>query len=142
GDVGAASMRGGIGVDRRTHRLRRGKRYRGLLRAVKLVAVMAPAATLAQVQLPEVQVIGTTPLSASRPNPTPATTRTAPITRRTTTPAAPRAVTPIVPTVVTRPPDPSLIDRDKVPSNVLTLPASGFDTAVAPTLLDAMTRGL
>src|SRR5436190_1494605 len=112
---------------------------RGLLGAVGLTALMAPGAILAQeVKLPEVQVIATTPLAASRPRATPATTT------RGTAPARTTAAPTTTPTVVAAPspPDPSLMDRDKVPSNVQTLSASDFDTAKAPNLLDAMSRGL
>jgi iron complex outermembrane receptor protein len=106
---------------------------------VGLTALMAPGGSFAQeVKLPEVQVIATTPLAASRPRATPTTTTRAPGPARTT--AAPTTA----PTVVgaPTPPDPSLMDRDKVPSNVQTLSASDFDTAKAPNLLDAMSRGL
>ena len=87
--------------------------------------------TPARTTLPEIQVIATTPLSthpppgltsgrarARRPAPSPSET-------------APAAAA-----------DPSLIDRDKVPSNVQVLSAPDFDHAKTPDLLDALQRSL
>jgi iron complex outermembrane recepter protein len=133
-------MRGDICVTRPVRWSRIGAMPKALLGAVSLTAVMAPGAILAQeVKLPEVQVIATTPLAASRPRAAPTTT-----TRVVAAPARGTAAPATAPTVVAAPapPDPSLMDRDRVPSNVQTLSASDFDTARTPNLLDAMSRGL
>src|SRR5262249_56591652 len=55
---------------------------------------------------------------------------------------APASATSAAPATGFAAPDPSLIDRDKVPSNVQTMPASDFDHAKSPDLLDAMVRSL
>jgi iron complex outermembrane receptor protein len=106
-----------------------------LLRLASVAAAMAPGIAAAQqtssptadlsaATLPEIRVIGTTPL----PPPRPATAPTAPA-------AAPAET-------VAKPPEPGAIDRDKVPGNIQTLSASDFDHATTPSLLDAMARGL
>ena len=75
-------------------------------------------------KLPEIRVIGTTPVPApARPPAAPA-----PAGVPSTT-AAPQAV-------------PGAVDRDKIPSNVQVLSAPDFDHAVAPDLLQAMMRSL
>ena len=131
-------MRGGGCVARRAAR---GTRSRALLRAASLAALIAPCASLAEdIQLPEVKVIATTPLAApkSRPSaPAPRTNRAAGRGGATTAPAAaPAAV------AAPAPPDPSLIAADKVPANVQTLSARDFDTAKAPSFLEAVARGV
>ena len=106
-----------------------------LLRAASWAAVMAPGIVAAQqaasptansgaATLPEIRVIGTTPLSAPRPAARPAASAA--------TPAA----------TVAAPAEPGAIDRDKVPSNIQTLSAADFDPATTPSLLDALARGL
>jgi iron complex outermembrane receptor protein len=106
-----------------------------LLRAASWAAVMVPAVVAAQqtasptadsgaATLPEIRVIGTTPLPPPRPSARP--------TASTTTPAA----------SVATPAEPGAIDRDKVPSNIQTLSAADFDPATTPSLLDALMRGL
>jgi iron complex outermembrane recepter protein len=135
-------MRGGVGVtDRAMSRL--DAISKRLLSAASVVALMAPVATVAQdVDLPEVKVIATTPISAPTPRPAPRSsepTRTA--APRVAAPSAPAARPSPAPAAPV-PPDPSLIDRDKVPSNVQTLSAPDFETEKAPNLLDAMSRGL
>jgi iron complex outermembrane receptor protein len=94
------------------------------------------------IDLPEVRVIANTPLArpshrtASRPE-TPAA-RAVGVPRRTNVVSRPvRATAPAAPTV-----DPSLIERDKVPSNVQTLTATDFDHAKAPSFLDALSQSL
>jgi len=110
-----------------------------LLGAASVAAMAAPGAALAQtVTLPEVQVIATTPLSSPTPRPAaPATRAPAAATR-----PAPASATSAAPATGFAAPDPTLIDRDKVPSNVQTMPASDFDHAKTPDLLDAMVRSL
>jgi iron complex outermembrane receptor protein len=115
----------------------RGAILRRLLGAAGVAAVTAPGTVLAQgVTLPEVRVIATTPLSTASPRP--AATPTPAATAR----PAPAAATSAAPATTFAAPDPSLIDRDKVPANVQTLSAADFDHAKSPSLLDAMSRGL
>ncbi len=88
-----------------------------------------PASTFAQqadVTLPEVRVIGTTPLSTAR------TSRPSP---PRATPAAPAAPTTAAPAVAT---DSGQIDRDKVPSNTVTLTPQDFDRAKSFSVPDAL----
>ncbi len=109
--------------------------YRAVLGAGCFASVMAPGIVAAQqtasptadsgaAPLPEIRVIGTTPLPPPRPSARPAAS--------TTTPAA----------TVATPAEPGAIDRDKVPSNIQTLSAADFDPATTPSLLDALARGL
>ena len=106
-----------------------------LLRAASWAAVMAPGIVAAQqassptadssaATLPEIRVIGTTPLPPPRPVARPAASAA--------TPAA----------TVAAPAEPGAIDRDKVPSNIQTLSVADFDPATTPSLLDALARGL
>ena len=112
----------------------------GLLRAAAIASVMTPAIASAQetanpsqnskaLHLPEIHVIGTTPL---------------PPVRRPVKPVAATAppATPVPAPQITTNAEPGAIASDKVPSNVQTLSASDFDHATAPDLLDAMARGL
>jgi len=82
-----------------------------------------PPANSGGVPLPEIHVIGTTPLPPPRPSP------------------APGAAVPVAPQTATAA-EPGAIDRDKVPSNVQALSASDFDHATTPDLLQAMARAL
>ena len=84
----------------------------------------SPGADSNAAPLPEIRVIATTPLPPARPAPVPTGPAAAPAQN-----APPRA-------------EPGAIDRDKVPSNVQTLSAADFDPATAPSLLDALVRGL
>jgi iron complex outermembrane receptor protein len=106
-----------------------------LFGAAFIVVVWTPGPAIAQqtsglgadsnaAPLPEIRVIATTPLPPARPAPAPTGPAAAPAQS-----AAPRA-------------EPGAIDRDKVPSNVQTLSAAEFDPATAPSLLDALVRGL
>ena len=120
GGVSAAAVRAACGA---------------LLRAASWAAVMAPGIVAAQqassptadssaATLPEIRVIGTTPLPPPRPAARPAASAA--------TPAA----------TVAAPAEPGAIDRDKVPSNIQTLSVADFDPATTPSLLDALARGL
>ncbi len=110
-----------------------------------VAAMLTPGAALGQangsssaagspsVALPEIQVIGTTPVPPPhRPVRRPARTegravrRTAPATAPTAVQAAPAAA------------EPGAVERDKIPSNVQTVSAADFDTAAAPDLLSAL----
>jgi iron complex outermembrane receptor protein len=130
---------------------RRGPVRRGACLLGGLVALTGPAAILAQeggVTLPEVHVIGTTPLAAPSPRPArPARTQAAspakpargvavpPAPRSVAVPSAPPVAAPVAP-------DPSLIDRDKVPAAVHTLSAADFDHAKSPSFLAALATSL
>ena len=78
------------------------------------------------VSLPEIKVIGTTPLAPSRP-----------VARPAAATAAPTAVPETAPKPV-----PGAVEQDKIPSNVQTVGASSFDYAKAPDLLQAMVQAL
>ncbi len=127
----AASARG----NRLAHRLRDGVSRT----ALALAAIALPVAAAAQsgggseISLPEVKVIGTTPLSTSRPARPSQTRSTAPRRTGPATTDAPAAAAAAAPTT-----GPGQIDRDKVPSNTVTLTPEDFDHARAPTLGDAL----
>ena len=93
-------------------------------------AQQAPSAgtSTSAVPLPEIKVIGTTPLAPSRPvaRPAPAAATAAPA-------AAPEAAPK---------PVPGAVEQDKIPSNVQTVGASAFDYTKAPDLLQAMVQAL
>jgi iron complex outermembrane recepter protein len=127
--------------------------FRVLVSVASLAAVMAPAPLLAEeaeITLPEVRVIPTTPLSTPTRRPAPARTRTeaaparaAPAARTAPTAAPVRvAAPPTAPPAAAPPPDPSLIERDKVPANVQVLTATDFDHAKAPSFLDAISQSV
>jgi iron complex outermembrane receptor protein len=111
-----------------------------ILQALALGSVALPGPALAQqttteVTLPEVRVIGTTPLSAVRtPRRSPSTGGSQRPPR--TTRAAPAAPVPVAAEPVAT--DPGLIDRFKVPSNPVTLTAEDFDSAKSSSLGDAL----
>src|SRR5262249_19038914 len=97
---------------------------------VALWLLMLPGSVLAQapaVTLPEVNGIGPTPLSTPRPAPRPSGGGTS---QRATT-GTPATVPVPTPTVAVPVSDPGVIDRNKVPSNTVTLTAQDFDHAVA-----------
>jgi hypothetical protein len=73
-----------------------------------------------QVILPEIDVIGTTPLPPSRRGTRPVAVTPAAALAPTPTESAATAI------------QPGAIDRDKVPSNVQTLSTADFDHATAP----------
>jgi iron complex outermembrane recepter protein len=113
--------------------------FRGAASASRVAALVAAAmplgAALAQqapsagtstnaVSLPEIKVIGTTPLAPSRPVARPAAAAPA---------ATPETASKAVPGVV---------ELDKIPSNVQTVGASAFDGTKAPDLLQSMERAL
>ncbi len=106
----------------------------GVLATAGIAAAQDNAGTKpSTVKLPEIRVIGTTPVPPPR--------------RAAARPAAARApaaapVTAPEAAASTAAPQPGAIDRDKVPANVQTLSAPDFDHAQAPSLLDAIARGL
>src|ERR1700734_2994161 len=100
-----------------------------------IVALLAPQPAFAQqspAPLPEIQVIGTTPLPPVRPAAAPASRSSAPAQVAPANPAASSA--PVG--------EPGAIARDKVPANVQTLATPDLDHAITPDLLQAMARGL
>jgi iron complex outermembrane receptor protein len=126
------------GVNRRVRRpVRWLVTLHALLPGAGLFALFLPSAAVAQqspVALPEIQVIGTTPLPPVRHAPTAAGgASTQPQAAPANAPAAAAATTAG---------EAGAIDRDKVPSNVQTLAAPAFDHMVTPDLLQAMARGL
>ncbi len=118
--------------------------FRRMAACCAIAAMLAPAAALAQangsssaagssVALPEIQVIGTTPVPPPRRaarRPATAATRTAPAAAAA--PVATRAAAA----------EPGAVDRDKIPSNVQTLSAADFDKGTAPDLLSALSRSV
>src|SRR5437764_14635949 len=93
-------------------------------------AVCAPGLALAQegatTSLPEIRVIATTPLA-------PPSTR---VVRPARAPAAARPAAPAAPSPPAAPGDPTLIDRDKVPSDTQTLTAADLTRAPSANLTD------
>jgi iron complex outermembrane receptor protein len=105
------------------------------LPAIAVVALLVPQSALAQqspTTLPEIRVIGTTPLPPVRPADAPASRASAQAQVSPANPAASSAPAG----------EAGAIARDKVPSNVQTLAAPDFDHAIAPDLVQAMARGL
>ncbi len=115
------------------------------LAAIAFAALIACEPVFAQDSgqaLPQINVIGTTPLPpprrprqpphravAARPAHGAASATTAPAQSAPAAGAPAQAV-------------PGAVDRDKIPSNVQVVPAAAFDQATAPDLLSAMVRAL
>jgi iron complex outermembrane receptor protein len=110
--------------------------------AIAAAAVIASEQAIAQtspVPLPQINVLGTTPLPPPR----------RPVRRTTAAPAAapaarsaPAASTAPAPAQVPPPAEPGVVDADKIPSNVQALSAADFSHATAPNLLDDLARAL
>jgi iron complex outermembrane receptor protein len=98
------------------------------------IAQDSPGATTQSgtTSLPEIRVIAASPIA-------PPPRRVVPTSAASPRPSAPA---PVARASVATPTEPGAIDRDKIPSNVETLSATDFDHATAPSLLDAMVRGL
>ena len=115
---------------------------RKALRLLGFGIIAVPASAFAQtseVTLPEVRVIGTTPLSTVR------TARpTAPVSPgRRAVPAGPAAPAPAAPAAEQAAATaPGLIDRYKVPSNTVTLTGEDFDRARYPSLADSLLQNV
>ena len=107
-----------------------------------IVALLIPQVVFAQQNpakptLPEIQVIGTTPLPPVRRAAGPASRSSAGAQ------VPPASLPPAAPAASSAPAgEAGGVDRDKIPANVQTLAAPDFDHAVAPDLLQAMARGL
>jgi iron complex outermembrane receptor protein len=117
--------------------------------AIVIGLALVPSNAPAQTQLPDVDVIAPSPLAGSRtgkPKTTPVVTRSR--TRVRGAPpaaaavAAPGAVPAAAPTPESGGLNPTLIDRDKVPSNTAVLTSADFNHEVAPTFLDGLNRSL
>jgi iron complex outermembrane recepter protein len=118
-----------------------------LLGTVALGTLIGPQGTSAQTTLPDINVIASTPLSNAR---TPASKsgpaappsrparRQAAGTQGTPAQAVPAQIVP--PTTATV--DPTLIDRDKVPSNTQVLTSADFDHAKSLSLLNSLVTSL
>ena len=104
------------------------------LGVVGLAALLEPHAVFAQdssISLPEIRVVPATPLSPpAKPK------NTAPVSTPQPTPAVPRAAESVPP------PDPGLIERDKIPANVQTLSAADFDSTASMNFTESLLRGL
>jgi iron complex outermembrane receptor protein len=114
--------------------LRRQATVRWVLSGIGLAVLLGPEAVFAQdsvLPLPEIRVVPSTPLSP------PAKPKNAGTARATAQPAAAPAAAESV-----QPPDPGLIERDKIPANVQTLSAADFDSATSMNLTEALLRGL
>jgi iron complex outermembrane recepter protein len=85
--------------------------------------------------LPDINVIAPSPLSghSARPKPRPANTAAAP---------APQTGMPTEPAPAAASADPTLIDRDKVPSSTSVLTSADFDHTKTTSFLDSLDRGL
>ena len=135
GETGKASRLARLGI-----RLTPALRNSSIVSVVMLGAAGAASAQDAapissDTTLPEVQVIATTPAPASSPRRTRAnsgatTPRPARGVARPTAPAP--APLPVVA------PDPTVIDRDKVPANTQTLTAADFTAVNSPSVTDAL----
>jgi iron complex outermembrane receptor protein len=96
---------------------------------------IVPSSASAQTVLPDINVIAPTPLSAH-------TARPKPRTGNATGPAAPQTGAPTEPAPAATSADPTLIDRDKVPSSTSVLTSEDFDHAKSTSFLDSLNRGL
>src|SRR5712691_4232874 len=115
-----------------------------ILQALAFGSVALPGPMLAQqttpeVTLPEVRVIGTTPLSAVR---TPRRSSGGGGSQRPTRTSTPAPAAPGAGAAEPVALDPGLIDRNKVPSNTVTLTAEDFDHAKSSSLPDALLRSV
>jgi iron complex outermembrane recepter protein len=104
----------------------------GLSGSTSIAALLAPSTALgeAAIELPEIRVIA--------PTPVPATTRRRPPVRTAPARAPATSPAPAAPPPELR--DPSLIDRDKIPSATETLTREDFDPAKAASVPEALLR--
>ncbi len=124
---------------------RRGRRDTPrLVAALAVGALSVPVGARGQTALPDINVIATTPLSHTRSNPPKRTGTSTPAPARSTATArGPAAVAPAPAAAEPAPAaDPTLIDRDKVPSNTEVLTSADFDHARSVSLLDSLNGGL
>jgi iron complex outermembrane receptor protein len=116
-----------------------------LLGTVALGALIAPLGASAQTVLPDINVIASTPLSntrspASKSGPAAPSRPARQPTARTQ--GAPAQAAPPAPAPAPVAVDPTLIDRDKVPSNTEVLTATEFDHSRSLSLLDSLATSL
>ena len=127
-------MRGVGGIDRGIGASALWLALRGLLRLDAAIGLLlVPGIVFAQesrraTPLPEIRVIGTTPIPPARRSSATAAKPSAPAAAPVNLPASSAP--------------PGAVDRDKIPSHVETLAAPDFDHAATPGLLQAMERGL
>jgi iron complex outermembrane recepter protein len=116
-----------------------------LLPAAGIVALLIPQVAFAQqsqgqspsqgsAPLPEIRVIASSPIA-------PPQRAAAPGTRSSTSPPA-QSQAPAQAQSAAPPQQPGVVERDKVPANVQVLPATAFDRAKVPNLLDALSQSL
>ena len=131
--VGGASRRRQV-----VSELRSGTRR--ALPALAFGALTLPAVALAEtaeLNLPEVNVIGTSPLSTVR-SARPSTGGGTPRPSRPTAGSPGASPTPAPAPVPTVAADAGMIDRNKVPSNTVTLTAEDFDHSKSTSLADSL----
>ncbi len=129
-------MRAGAGVAGRRGVPVLAAKARGLGSAVSVTALLTVGSGLApalaqeeqNTTLPEIRVIATTPLSTA-PRRAPTRTGAAPVARPNQPGPAPAPAPPA---------DPTVIDRDKVPSDTQTLTASDFTRTASPNITDTL----
>ena len=130
-------MAGAAGIGSRVRTRWRGALARGWASTVSVTALLLPGAGLAQpaqtpaLSLPEVRVISTTPAPASSPRRAPSGRTSAPPARVSAPAPAPEAA-PVVNT------DPTVIDRDKVPSNTESLTADDFSRTYSSSVTETL----
>ena len=130
-------MRGAGGIDRGIGASALWLALRGLLRLDAAIGLLlVPGIVSAQehpraMPLPEIRVLGATPIPPARRRSATAARPSAPAAAPVNLPASSEPSAP-----------PGAVDRDKIPSHVETLAAPDFDHAATPGLLQAMERGL
>jgi iron complex outermembrane receptor protein len=111
--------------------------------AIAVGLSMAPSIGRAQTVLPPIDVIAPSPLAGARttkPKNVPVASRSRTAARDT--PAAASAAPETTPGSPATNPDPTLISRDKVPSNTAVMTSNDFNHEYSATFLDAVNRGL
>ena len=110
-----------------------------------IAALLAPQRTLAQsnpVTLPQINIIGTTPLPPPTRRPGKRAAQQHPVRRRVVAAPAVPAPAPPAEAATAAPAEPGAVPADKVPANVQTVSAGAFDHATSPDLLSALSRSL
>jgi iron complex outermembrane receptor protein len=110
-----------------------GRRASAVAPVVAVGLSMAPSSAPAQTALPQINVIAPTPLAGHSARPKPGNALAAP---------APRTGAPAEPARAATAADPTLIDRDKVPSNTSVLTSEDFRPGKSTDFLDSLNRGL
>jgi iron complex outermembrane recepter protein len=110
-----------------------GRRASVVAPAIAVGLSMAPSRLPAQTVLPDINVIAPTPLAGRSAKPKPSRTPAAP---------APQTDAASQPAPTAASADPTLIDRDKVPSSTSVLTSADFDHEKSTSFLDSLNRGL